>query len=296
MAKAAFTKVAATPEHLLCKLQDRGLAVGDRAQALAYLRFVGGYRLKGYWFHAVDPNTKCFPAGYSFDHIVQRCELDRELRAATITAIDRLEVAIRTAMANYLSLAHGPHWFLDASIFKPTTRWGVGRFIKKIEDEVDRAKGRLFVEHYLERYDDPYLPPSWVITECVSFGLWSHTFAILRDPNDRRAIAKKFGVDHADVFESWIHTLTVVRNIAAHHGQLLRVKLGVAPVNYKSKGLLFSQPKSFFAAATVIHYLLNQTTLPHSWASDLQAVFGKYPLVPISDLGFTAQWQTAPGW
>jgi abortive infection bacteriophage resistance protein len=296
MAKAAFTKAAATPEQLLAKLQARGLTVGNTVQALAYLRFVGGYRLKGYWFHAVDPVTKCFPAGYTFEHLVQRCELDRELRAATITAIDRLEVAIRTAMANYLSLAHGPHWFLDARIFKPNKRWGIGRFIKKIEDEVDRSKGKLFVEHYLDRYDDPYLPPSWVITECVSFGLWSHTFAILRAPNDRRAVAKKFGVDQADVFESWIHALTVVRNIAAHHGQLLRVRLGVSPMSYKTRGIRFAQQKSFFSAATVIQYLLNQTTLPHNWSSDLQGIFAKYPLVPITDLGFTPNWKTSPGW
>lgn len=131
MAKGTFLKLAATPEQLLAKLQERGLSVSDRAQALTYLRFVGGYRLKGYWFHAVDPATKQFQAGYTFEHIVQRCELDRELRAATITAIDRLEVAIRTAMANYLSLTHGPHWFLDTRIFKPTNRWGMGRFIKK---------------------------------------------------------------------------------------------------------------------------------------------------------------------
>ncbi len=296
MAKGAFSKPAATPEQLLAKLQGSGLPVSNPTQALDYLRFVGGYRLKGYWFHAVDPVTKQFQAGYTFDHIIQRCELDRELRAATITAIDRLEVAIRTAMANYLSLAHGPHWFLDTRIFKPTTRWGMGRFIKKIEDEVDRAKGKLFVGHYLDHYDDPYLPPSWVISECVTFGLWSHTYAILRDPNDRRAIAKKFGVDQAEVFESWIHTLTVVRNIAAHHGQLLRVRLGVSPMSYKTRGIRFAQQKSFFSAATVIQYLLNQTTLPHNWSSDLQGIFAKYPLVPITDLGFTPNWKTSPGW
>jgi len=136
MAKVAFAKHAATPEQLLAKLQRSGLIVPNTEHALAYLRYVGGYRLKGYWFHAVDVTSKRFPLGYSFDHIVQRCEFDRELRAASIAAVDRLEVAIRTAMANYLSQAHGPHWFLDTRIFKPTTRWGMGRFIKKIEDEV----------------------------------------------------------------------------------------------------------------------------------------------------------------
>ncbi len=298
MAKAAFSKLASTPEQLLAKLQSRGLSVpgAEQAQALAYLRFVGGYRLKGYWFHVVDPATKQFPPGYNFAHIVQRCEFDRELRAAAIVAIDRLEVAIRTAMANYLSQAHSPHWFLDSRIFKPTTQWGMGRFIKKIEDEVARAKGKLFVGHYLAHYDEPYLPPSWVISECVTFGLWSHTYAILRDPNDKKAIAKKFGVSQADVFGSWIHTLTVVRNIAAHHGQLLGVKLGVAPANYKARQIRFSNPKSFFAAATVIQYLLRQTGLPHNWRADLEEIFRKYPTVAPTDMGFPLGWESSAGW
>ena len=298
MSKAVFTKQASTPEQLLQKLQAQGLVVpvAQHPQALAYLRYVGGYRLKGYWFHVVHPTTKQFPPGYTFEQLTQRCEFDRELRAAAIAAIDRLEVAIRTAMANYLSLAHSPHWFLETSIFKPTRRWGMGRFIKKIEDEVDRSKGKRFVGHYLDRYGEPYLPPSWVISECVSFGLWSHTFSILRSATDKKAISKKFGVDQVDVFESWMHTLTVVRNIAAHHGQFLRVKLGVAPATYKAKSIKFGNHKSFFSAATVIQYLLRQTDLPHTWLDDLDAIFSKYPLVDKADMGFPADWKTSAGW
>ena len=298
VAKAVFSKLAATPEQLLLKLTGRGLVVppSTHTQALAYLRYVGGYRLKGYWFHAVDPNTKRFPAGYTFDHLVQRCEFDRELRAATIAAIDRLEVAIRTVMANYLSLAHSPHWFLDTGIFKPTHKWGMGRFIKKIEDEVARSKGKRFVGHYLAHYDEPYLPPSWVVCECVSFGLWSHTYSILRNANDKKAISKKFGVDQVDVFESWMHTLTVVRNIAAHHGQFLKVALGVSPSAYKSRSITFGNPKSFFSAATVIQYLLMQTGLPQTWADDLDSIFGRYPLVDMADVGFPTHWKSCAGW
>jgi len=199
-------------------------------------------------------------------------------------------------MANYLSLAHSPHWFLDSRIFKPTVNWGMGRFIKKIEDEVIRAKAKRFVGHYMSHYDEPYLPPSWVVSECVSFGLWSHTFSILRNTNDKKAICKKFGVDQVDVFESWIHSLTVVRNIAAHQGQFLKVRMGVSPSSYKSKFIKFANQKSFFSAATVIQYLLLQTNLPQTWVKDLETIFAKYPTVEISDLGFPTNWKSCPGW
>lgn len=298
MTKTKFVKHAATPEQLLQKLEMSGLIVSERnrAYALNYLRFVGGYRLKGYWYHLVDPISKRFPEGYSFEQISARYEIDRELRAVTISAIDRLEVAIRSTMANFLSLKHSPHWFLFPNIFKPTQGWGVGTLIKKIEDEVRRSGNKRFVAHYYQHHDEPYLPPSWAVSECVTFGLWSRAFAILRDSNDKKAISKKFGIDQPEVFESWIHMLTVIRNIAAHHGQFLNVKLGVAPSDYKSGGIKFSEPKSFFSAATVIHVLLNKTGLPHVWRSDLEAIFNKFPTVNIADLGFPKNWQTSIGW
>lgn len=298
MSKLPFTKFASTPEELLQKLEYAGLIFSDvsRQQAHSYLRYVGGYRLKGYWFHLVDPSSKLFPSGCTFDDISARYEFDRELRAATISSIDRLEVAIRAVMANFLSLKHSPHWFLIPSIFKPTREWGIGQLVKKIEDEVRRATSKRFVEHYYSRHDEPYLPPSWVVSECVTFGLWSRTFAILRDGNDKKAISKKFGIDQVDVFQSWIHMLTVVRNIAAHQGQLLKVKLGVAPANYKSAGIKFTDQKSFFAAATVIQFMLNQTGLPHRWRQQMEGIFKKYPTVSISDLGFPVNWQSSPGW
>jgi abortive infection bacteriophage resistance protein len=294
----SYQKKASSPEFLLQKLEARGLNIsqGTRTLALDYLRGVGAYRLKGYWFHLVDPVSKRFPPGASFDEVLARCDFDRELRAAAGAAIDRLEVAVRAAIADGLSLKHSPHWFLEPSVFKPTREWGMGQLIRKIEEEVRRAEGKRFVEHYFSKYDDPYLPPSWVISECVSFGLWSRTYSILRDVNDKKAISRRFSIDEPDVFKSWIHNLTVIRNLVAHHGQILRVKLGVAPANYKKAGIKFRDQKSFFATATVIQYLLRQTKLPNTWVADLDDIFAKYPSISPSELGFPASWKSEPGW
>ncbi|WP_162007467.1 Abi family protein [Xanthomonas perforans] len=172
----------------------------------------------------------------------------------------------------------------------------MGQLLKKIEDEVSRSNEKRFVKHYFEKHDEPYLPPSWSISECVTFGLWSRTYSILRDPIDKKGIAKKFGVDKSEVFESWIHALTVARNIAAHHGQLLKTKIQVAPANYKSMNIKFSDQKSFFAIATVVNYLLSQTGLPHNWKSEIESIFIKYPNVSLAELGFPVNWKSLPGW
>ncbi len=172
----------------------------------------------------------------------------------------------------------------------------MGQLIKKIEDEVHRSHEKRFVKHYFDKHDEPYLPPSWSVSECVTFGLWSRTYAILRDPVDKKGIAKKFGVDKSEVFESWIHALTVARNIAAHHGQLLRTKIQVAPANYKAMNIKFSDQKSFFAIATVVSYLLNQTGLPNTWKPDIEHLFAQYPSVALAELGFPLNWKSSAGW
>lgn len=292
-----FNKPAVSPEKLLRKLEQQGLIVeaATRPLALQYMRFVGGYRLKGYWHHLVDPNTKAFPQGYRFQQLADRCEFDRELRAITIAGIERLEIALRVAMANHLSLKHSPHWFLDPTIFKNGGRFSSADLVQKIQDEVARARDKTFVKHYFARYSQPPLPPSWSVCECVTFGLWSRTFQLLKSVDDRKAISRRFNIGPTEVFESWIHTLTVVRNLVAHNGQLLRVTLGVAPRDYRNAGIRFTD-KSFFAVATVIHYLLNQTGLPHSWAPQLTALFEKYPQIELDEIGFPQDWQTRAGW
>lgn len=298
MVKTTFAKPASTTEQLLTKLEGQGLIVSaaERPTALNYLQHVGGYRLKGYWHHMLEPGTKNFVSGTTFKHISDQCEFDREMRAATIEAIDRLEVSIRSCMANYLSLKHSPHWYLQSQIFKPTKKWGLGQLIKKVEDEVSRSGEKTFVKHYFTHHDEPYLPPSWSIAECVSFGMWSRTYAILRDVNDRKAISMKFGITQPDVFTSWSHMLTVVRNTAAHHGQLINVKLGVAPGNYTQAGIVFADNKSFYAAATCISFMLKATNLPNRWKEDLLGIFARYPNVPISSIGFPDDWHAQTGW
>nr|GEU29183.1 hypothetical protein [Tanacetum cinerariifolium] len=254
---ATFSKTAKSPAALLQKLVDQNLIVTDQGLAERYITFVGHYRLKGYWFHLIDPVTKQFKPGTTFENIQQRYEFDREIRAIILEAIERLEVAIRSSLCNFLSLKHSPHWYLDAGIFKPSGKFGLGQMLSKIESEVDRSSSKLFIRAYYKEYDDPYLPPSWAMSECVSLGMWSRTYKMLRDPLDKKAISSKFGIAQVEVFESWLHTLTVLRNMAAHHDRFLGQKLGVGPTNLKNKNIKFQDNKSVYAALTVVHFLLN---------------------------------------
>lgn len=121
-----FRKKAETPAALVQKLIDQGLDVPDRARAQRVLEFVGHYRLKGYWYHLVDPTTRQFPRGTSFEALYARYDFDRLLRRLVVEFLERVEVAVRTVMSNFLSLKYGSHWFLNLGLFKSTETWSLG--------------------------------------------------------------------------------------------------------------------------------------------------------------------------
>lgn len=287
---AKFAKTAKTPAALLAKLVAQKLTIADQKLAEQYITFVGHYRLKGYWFHFLDPATKDFRVGTTFEMVRDRYEFDREIRAYILEAIERLEVAIRSSLCNFLSLKHTPHWYLDASLFKASRKAEFAHMLEKIEGEVARSRDKRFIRAYYDKYDDPHLPPSWAMSECVTLGVWSKTYQMLHDAADKKSIAAKFGVSQVEVFESWLHTLSVLRNMAAHHDRFLGHKLGVGPKNLKVQGIIFSDNKSMYAALTVVHILLHAIGFSATFRQRLVGLMGTYGMGMMQELGFPKNW------
>ncbi|MGZ3237098.1 MAG: Abi family protein [Burkholderiaceae bacterium] len=294
---AIFTKTAETPAALLSKLIAQGLSIPDRAVALQYITFVGHYRLKGYWLHLINPTTKQFLPNTTFDIIQSRYEFDREIRALILEAIERLEVAIRNSICNFLSLKYTPHWYLNSALFKSGRKFGYGQMLSKIEQDVGRSHEKKFIEAYNNTYDEPYLPPSWAMSECVTLGSWSKTYQMLRDSADKKAISTKFGIPQTEVFESWIHTLTVLRNMSAHHDRFIHNKLRVSPANHTSKNIKFSDNRSIYAALTVMHVLLDAIGFNNTFKQRILSLQNTYGVGMLQELGFPKNWPAgAPGW
>jgi abortive infection bacteriophage resistance protein len=295
--KRTFTKPAISPKQQVQRWRDRGLPLNDdeARAALQLLTFVSAYRLKGYWLPLVDPATERVRSGVRLEHIVRRYQLDQDAKRILSNAMGPLEVAVRTVMSDTLSARHSPHWFLRQELFRPPPERHRS-ILRTIEEEVDRAREYTFIAHYRKHYDQPALPPSWAISECVSFGLWSRIFKLLQAPGDRIAICKVFGIDQPEVFESWLHACVVARNIAAHNARFLNVKLSVAPSNYKRIGLNFSHPKSYFAIATVMHILLQPTGHAATWRQAVEALDQTYSPEELRGLGFPQDWRRHPGW
>ena len=264
MPKIPFTKPALSLPAQTALLMHRGMAVPDPAEAQHYLRYIGYYRLSGYWFPFQHRDGSGqhdhFRPGAAFGDILNLYIFDRKLRLVVMDALERLEVAARTAISDVMSAAHGPHWFMSARHFEPG--YNHARFLTQLRTNLGDANPNTqaqFIQHYYATYGTPALPPSWMVFELLSFGTVSILYKNLQKP-DRQAIASQFQLP-PDKLVSWLHALTHLRNVCAHHGRVWNRTFGISPTVPKSERGRVPAPRKFYAHALVMQVLL-QTVSP----------------------------------
>ena len=201
------------------KLQARGMQFRDPERAAHYLGDLNYYRLSGYWLRREqDHGSHTFHLGTTFEDVLDDYMFDRELKLLVLDAVERLEISIRTRWAHVLGLRHGSHAHLDGSLFKSRSRnWSHPVAVGMLVNGAEKSRER-FMQHMRSTYDE-LLPPIWACVEVMSLGQISRWFGNLRHAADRNAIAEDYGLDEV-LLASFLHHVSVVRNICAHHARL----------------------------------------------------------------------------
>lgn len=296
-----FTKPAVDLNAQIALLRERGLKIADDAHAQHYLRFIGYYRLAGYALpfqvdHNADGQHR-FLDGACFDDILDLYVFDRKLRLLVMDAVERIEVAFRSQFSQAMSEMHGPHWFMEARHFQP--HYDHADFIRRVKKEVGHEDKRAavrqtFIRHYYEKYGDPELPPSWMVFEVLSFGTVSLAYKRLSRQN-QKSVARPFGLA-GEVLSSWLHSLSYLRNLAAHHQRLWNRVYTIKPIQAKRYADDLQNGARFYAQAVTTEVLLKIVSPDTHWRERLCELFAEHPKVAISRLGFPADWQRRPIW
>jgi abortive infection bacteriophage resistance protein len=296
-----FTKPAIDLDAQVALLRSRGLTITDENRAKHYLRYVGYYRLAGYALpfqvnYNADGSHR-FLDGVSFEDILDLYVFDRKLRLAVMDAVERIEVAFRAQFSQTMSELHGPHWFMDARHFVP--RYDHGDFIRRVKNDIghDNSKAAMrqaFIKHYYDHYGDPELPPSWMIFEVLSFGTVSLAFKNLTR-QDQKPVAKPFGLD-GTVLASWLHALSYLRNLAAHHQRLWNRAYTIKPIQAKQYAAELQDLSRFYAQAVTVEVLLKVVSPDTRWGQRLADLLDEHPKVRADRLGFPADWRQRPLW
>jgi abortive infection bacteriophage resistance protein len=155
------------------QLRDRGLLVRSDDLALNALELIGYYRLSAYWLFFEEPpapgetRSHRFKPGSSFEQVIELYNKDRLIRLLVIDAIERIEIAARSAWVQELSMKHGPHCYLDPQLFR--SDFDHEKQIRQLRDQLQQSN-ETFVIHYQQTYSEPELPPIWAMTELISLG------------------------------------------------------------------------------------------------------------------------------
>jgi len=286
-------------------LAERGMVISDQRETAHFLQFVSYYRLSGYFFHfqtrdGGENNDKFLP-DVRFDKIKNIYIFDRELRLLVMDAVERIEVAFRTQLVNVMCQKYGPHWFMDSRHFVDYNHADLIHKLDQIVREYaeakrrGRPKGELFIDHYAAKYADPKYPPCWMLAEVLSLQTWSVIFSRLKYRDCQKAIAASFGISN-EILESWMHCITYLRNLCAHHGRLWRRVFTIKPMKAVSYQNQLRDNGKFYAQAVILFVLLRRVAPKTEWHQRLSDLIDKYPDVSIRDIGFPMNWQSDMFW
>ena len=315
-------------DQQLALLKNRGLEIGDDALGISYLGRIGYYRLSAYLYPmrvpliSRDASTQKikitrqdqFIVGSKFDDALKMYVFDKRLRLLLLDAIERIEVTFRVDISYMLgskdTFAHTNPCMLHGNFTKKKKSNGLTahhEWLAKYEKVLKRSKEDFF-KHYKNKYGLPL--PIWVSVELWDFGMLS-TFYQGMQISDKTTIAKKYGIPDFLVMESWLRTLTYIRNVAAHHSRLWNRNLVDQPKLPKigeikafdslvlDSVMVRDVSSRLYSVLCILVYLLKVISPNSSWRDRLRDMIDQFPIIPqlsISEMGFPKEWRSHDFW
>ncbi len=295
-------------------LQSRGMKIHDVEAAKRWLSLYGLYRFYAYAYPFRKIKSSLPPIGsvsYRRDDFINNChfsdvtrlyDYDRKLRNITFQGIKSLELRLRVATAHMLGKRdplghlHQKYWQkLDEH-----RKWEI-RYLQRIDQAHNNSD---FIKHYSYNNRKPEI---WVATEIWDFGLLYHCFKGLKS-HIQKDIMNFMGLDihiTPNIFEQWLKVINIIRNICAHHSRLWNISLPRGQAFSKSSDLTLqsfssiSEKDRFFYYASVLAYLISQTTNDRSWCSEMKQLLLHLPeptnsrAYHIRDMGLYLGWENS---
>ncbi|WNY27888.1 hypothetical protein MmiEs2_00660 [Methanimicrococcus stummii] len=293
-----YSKPSYSVQNQIERLKGKGLQFEKEYEAESFFQYNNYYRWKGYAYHFQDHNAlnSLFTKTTHFETITEIYNFDRELRSLIFSSIETIEIALKAQIIYQYSLVYGSHWYLNPDLFRDKRMYLDS--MKVLFGEVSGSK-EMFIGHYLNKYNDPSLPPVWSCLEIVSFGYMSKFFKNLKGGNCKKDVAQMFGLADPNILDNWIQCISVLRNICAHHGRLWRRKfLPVTIPKNPSKCFVndIGSPFDLYAPICCIKYLSDRINPNNDFKEKLKILLNKYPSIDTKYLGFPLDWKQEMFW
>ena len=294
-----YSKQPLDYSEILDLLESRGLIIRDRNKAIECLKVVSYFRLDNY-FHPMESDKvqHIFKPGSTFDNAMDLYRFDCDLRELIFTAIQAVEIALRSKMIHHISLQYGAFWFTDVSLFRDANIHH--KCMEQIMQELKRTREEFIIEHSA-KYSEPEFPPVWKTLEVTSFGTLSKLFCNFADNKIKKRIAREFNLPQHLVLESWIKSAVVLRNYLAHHSRVWNRKFPIKPqMTTPLRGNWVIPPvgnyDKLYSQLCYLQYLLNVIRPCNNFSFRLKVLLTEHLNVDTSAMGFPRNWLDEPLW
>lgn len=320
-----FTKPYLVISDQIALLRRRGMLITDELRVTPYLERIGYYRLSGYWrpFQApptAPPSTAVggsvagehiFQPDVKFSQVIDLYVFDKKLRLLLLDGIERIEVALRSDISLLLGklspVAHRDNRYLHSKFavraVAPKKITEHHEWLAKLDKSTKRS-GEEFTKHFNDKYH-PHLP-LWMAVELWDFGMLSVFLAGMRY-QDQEVIAKSYALPRPELLTSWVRSISLVRNICAHHGRLWNRAIVHQPKPPRSGEISLLEhiahdlhaQRRLYSVAAAVRYLLRRINPKTSWGERLANLMDTFPVAPgisTEQMGFPKPWQNHSLW
>ena len=267
-------------------LKSIGLIVDDEEYAKKILNDISYFRLVKAYSLNLKPKNGCYDKQTTFKEIVDLYLFNANFRQIIFPEIEKVEINVRCRVANFFAEQYGVLGYLQAENFADENYHA--QFLKDINEEIGRNSKAPFVRNFRENYEGGNLP-IYALVEVFSFGTLSKFYKNMLN-KDKKAIAKSFGVGYT-YFESWLESISYVRNICAHYGRIYNAKLSKTPILYKEYTQVGIGNNRIYGVLLCLKHLLKNDVHWNLFVDKIELLFDKYQYVKISTMGVPENWR-----
>ena len=267
-------------------LKSIGLIVNDEEYAKKILNDISYFRLVKAFSLNLKPKNGCYDRQTTFKEIVDLYLFNANFRQIIFPEIEKVEINVRCRLANFFAAQYGVLGYLQAENFADENYHA--QFLKDINEEIGRNSKAPFVRNFRENYEGGNLP-IYALVEVFSFGTLSKFYKNMLN-KDKKTIAKTFGIGYT-YLESWLESISYVRNICANYGRIYNAKLSKTPILYKEYTQVGIGNNRIYGVLLCLKHLLKNDVHWNLFVDNIELLFDKYQYVKISTMGFPENWK-----
>jgi abortive infection bacteriophage resistance protein len=131
----------------------------------------------------------------------------------------------------------------------------------------------------------------------MSFGSLSRLYKACH-PDIKRGISRRIDINDVQ-FSSWLHSLSYIRNVCAHHSRLWNREIAVKPsLPRPSPAWPYRVPSTdrLYCILVILRHCLVRLSPQCKWRDRLISLFDSHPQIDMRSMHFPENWRASPPW